>query len=37
VTETSKHQQIEEVLPREVSAPVKPSPCAVQGDLHGEA
>ena len=37
MTERSKHQRIEEVLPREESAPGKPSPCARRGDPRGEA
>jgi hypothetical protein len=37
VTERSRHQRIEEVLPREEFAAGKPSPCALWGDPRGEA
>ncbi len=32
-----KYHRIEQVLPREESTPEKSIPCAMRGDLHGEA
>jgi len=32
-----KNDRIEQVLPREESTPEKSIPCAVRGNLHGEA
>jgi hypothetical protein len=37
VSKRSRHRRLEQVLPREESTPGKPNPCAVQGDLQGEA
>jgi len=37
VTEKVKHQAVEEILPREESAPGKSSPCARRGDPRSEA